>query len=161
MHRCLSSRRRRPQRSLGQTGGPGKTNHPLLSRGQIARCDGVDIPARVDPEQILGCRTSWIVEILRSHNSLCQDPISHHSVFFGGKPMSFRQRKRVLSRAPDMERDIDYLAVKSVSSVTDLHTSASSVAVRSRSSSDTISFGECMYRFGTETSAVATPSPAI
>src|SRR5665647_1801801 len=72
---------------------------------------------------------------------------------------SYTNPRQIL--APDMEHSIAYRAVKSVSLFTARHTSASRVAVRSRSLSDTISFGECMYLFGTDTSPVATPSRAI
>jgi hypothetical protein len=59
-------------------------------------------------------------------------------------------RHAALSSSPRAEsrelpfRAPPYLAVKSVSSVTARQVSASSVAVRSRSSRLTISFGECM-----------------
>src|SRR5688500_6031432 len=52
-------------------------------------------------------------------------------------------------------------AVKSVAVVTRRQLSASSSAAWSTSARLTISFGECMYRFGSDTSAVATPSRAM
>jgi hypothetical protein len=51
--------------------------------------------------------------------------------------------------------------IKSIPSSTRRTNAANNRAVRSRSSSATISLGECMYRLGTETSAVAMPAPAL
>src|SRR6185437_9136936 len=97
--------------------------------------------------------------MLRRHDAFRQDAIAQHRVLGERKAMALGQWKAVGRARPGVESG--QRAVKSVLGVTCRHASASSVDVLSTSSRLTISFGECMYRLGIETSPVATPSRAM